>query len=305
MARLALILNGKKADDASVIAAVRSMRDLGHGIEISVTRGDGDASRMTEAALDRALAGDIDTIVAGGGDGTVNEVFATAANAASPPACSFGILPAGTANDFANGAGLPLADPVSALGIVTDTPARSIDLGGIDERTFVNAATGGFGAQVTVETDPELKRRFGGLAYILTGLARAGELTSHHGTFTGEGFSWSGTFVAMAIANGRLAGGGIPLCPEALLDDGLLDLTVIRAVGADARDDVIGRLLREGLNGIEPIRITARSPWFTYEGDGPLAVNLDGEPMSLPRFEARIRPRHLSVHLGADAPLAR
>lgn len=302
MARLALILNGKKADDPGIRDAIDALD--GHTISVSVTRGDGDASRMTEAALERAAAGEIDTIVAGGGDGTVNQVFSVAANAATPPQCSFGILPAGTANDFANGANLPLGDPHSAFDVAIGTPARAIDLGRIGDRTFVNAATGGFGAQVTVETDPDLKRALGGLAYILTGLARAGELTAHHGTFRGDGFSWSGTFVAMAIANGRLAGGGLPLCPDALLDDGLLDLTVIRAVGADSPDDPIGHLLREGLTGIEPIRITARSPWFSYEGDSPMAVNLDGEPMKLARFDATVLPRHLQVHLGPGAPLA-
>jgi diacylglycerol kinase family enzyme len=67
-----------------------------------------------------------------------------------------------------------------------------------------------------VETDPELKRRLGGFAYVLTGMSRFAELSANRGSFRAEGFSWEGPFMALAIGNGRQAGGGVPLCPDAL-----------------------------------------------------------------------------------------
>jgi YegS/Rv2252/BmrU family lipid kinase len=130
---------------------------------------------------------------------------------------SLGILPLGTANDFAHSAAIP--DLTAALQLAANAPPRWIDLGLLNGKPFVNIVSGGFGSRVTVETDPELKRRLGGLAYVLTGIA---ELSANRGSFRAEGFSSEGPFVAVAIGNGRQAGGGVPLCPDALIDDGLL-----------------------------------------------------------------------------------
>ena len=100
-------------------------------------------------------------------------------------------------------------------------------MGLLNDRPFINLVSGGFGSRVTVETDPELKRRLGGLAYVLTGISRFSELSANRGRFRAEGFSWEGPFVAVAIGNGRQAGGGVPLCPDALIDDGMLDLMIL------------------------------------------------------------------------------
>src|SRR5262245_32230924 len=95
------------------------------------------------------------------------------------------------------------------------------------QQTVHKLVFGGFGSRVTVETDPDLKRRLGGLAYVLTGISRFAELSANRGSFRAEDFSWEGPFVALAIGNGRQAGGGVPLCPDAVLDDGLLDLMIL------------------------------------------------------------------------------
>ena len=65
-----------------------------------------------------------------------------------------------------------------------------------------------------------------GLAYGITGIAHFAELSENQGLFRADGFSWQGHFLALAIGNGRQAGGGIPLCPDAQIDDGLLDLRI-------------------------------------------------------------------------------
>jgi diacylglycerol kinase family enzyme len=84
------------------------------------------------------------------------------------------------------------------------------------------------------------------LAYVLTGISRFAELSANRGRFRAEGFSWEGPFVALAIGNGRQAGGGVPLCPDALLDDGLLDLMILPELDHAARLDAFSHLLREG-----------------------------------------------------------
>ena len=72
------------------------------------------------------------------------------------------------------------------------------------------------------------------------------------------------------------AGGGIPLCPDALIDDGLLDLMILPAMDHAARVEAFSHLLREGASGIRAKLITTRSSWIEYESMHDLNVNLDG-----------------------------
>ena len=257
MAGIRIILHGKAAGDARVRTAVHTLRRDGHVVEVRVTWEPGDAARLAaEAIAEAGAAAKINSIVAGGGDGTINEVFAAAYAAGLPAGCSLGVLPLGTANDFAHSAGIPLEDPTAALQLAASGPLHWIDMGLLNGKPFINLVTGGFGSRVTVETDPELKRRLGGLAYLLTGVSHFAELSANHGSFRAEGFSWAGRFVAVAIGNGRQAGGGVPLCPDALVDDGLLDLMILPELDRAARLDAFTRLLREGAAAIRAELVT-------------------------------------------------
>jgi lipid kinase YegS len=312
MARIRIILNGKVAGNSAVRAAVQMLRQRGHDVEIRVTWETGDAKRLTSEAVSEAKAGKagedpgnagpIVCIVAGGGDGTINEVFAAAYEAGLPPECSLGVLPLGTANDFAHAAGLPIEDPAAALALIADAPARWIDIGVLDGRPFFNLVTGGFGSRVTVETDPELKKRLGGLAYVLTGMSRFAELSANAGRFRADGLAWEGRFLAVAIGNGRQAGGGVPLCPDAVIDDGMLDLIILPELDRSARLEAFARLLRNGAAAIRADLISARSAWIEFESEQPLNVNLDGEPMLAKWFRIECRNAALPVRLG-DSPL--
>ncbi|MCX5516287.1 lipid kinase YegS [Kaistia algarum] len=299
--RLRLILHGKAAGDARVRGAIEAVRGDGHEVEVRVTFEAGDASHFArEAVEDESL----DAIIAGGGDGTVNEVFAAAFLANPPPSLSFGVLPLGTANDFAHSTGIPVDDLTAALRLVTTRPAVPIDVGLLNGRPFINLVSGGFGSRVTVETDPDLKRRLGGLAYVVTGVARFAEIGSSRGVFKAENFEWEGSFLALAIGNGRQAGGGIPLCPTALLDDGALDLMILPDVPPEARLDTLSLLLKQGAAAIDTLKVTVRSPWIEYHSDEDLYVNLDGEPIRTRHFRAECRPKALRVHLGATELLS-
>jgi lipid kinase YegS len=295
---MCIILHGKAAADARVRAAVSELRKGGHSVEVRVTWEAGDAARLTTEAVAGAHRGDIDCIVSGGGDGTINEVFAAAYAAQLPERCSLGVLPLGTANDFAHSAGVPIADVTAALRLAAGAPLRWMDAGFVDGRLFVNLVSGGFGSRVTVETDPKLKERLGGLAYAITGMAHFAELSDNSGRFRADGFSWEGRFLALAIGNGRQAGGGIPLCPNALIDDGLLDLTILPAMDRAARLDAFGHLLRQGAAGMRDQLVTTRSSWIAYESEHDLNINLDGEPVVLKRFRVETRRRVLPVRLG-------
>ena len=108
-------------------------------MEVRVTWEPGDAARLTAEAVAEAGRGKIDCIVAGGGDGTINEVFAAAYAAGLPGECSLGVLPLGTANDFAHSAGVPTEDATAALQIAVSAPRRWIDVGLVNGRFFIHA----------------------------------------------------------------------------------------------------------------------------------------------------------------------
>jgi lipid kinase YegS len=223
MTKVRLVLHGKQAQNPAVRAAVAAARASGHDVEVRVTWEAGHAAQFAQEA---SLLG-IPRVAAGGGDGTINEVVSgLLAGGGRAQGAALAVVPLGTANDFAHGCHIPL-DPSAALGLAVTAAPRPMDVGRVEGRPFVNVATGGFGTEITVETRPELKKALHGAAYLITGLTHLAELRPVEARFTGPGFSWAGELLVLAVGNGRQAGGGHVLCPEALLDDGLLDVNIL------------------------------------------------------------------------------
>ncbi len=302
--RWRLILNGKSAGDSAVREAVAAFRKRGIELHVRVTWEGGDAERYVAEAIDHG----VDTLIAGGGDGTLSAVAETLAHRSEPADAlpSLALLPLGTANDFAAASGLP-DEPVAALALITSQPARPIDLLRIDAdgRTWwcANVASGGFGTQVTVETDEGLKKVLGGLAYVLTGLSRLGRAKPIMARARGPGFEWEGGFIALGVGNGRQAGGGQALCPEALIDDGQLDVTIIPELTGEFAATV-GELITGGKQAaLERVATRARLNRVEILADQPLTLNLDGEPVDARHFRIECVPGRVRMHLPADCPL--
>ena len=299
---LFIVLHGKQAANARVRQAVAAQRKAGHKVEVRVTWEAGDVPRMVREAVDAGA----NTVVAGGGDGTINEVVDSLVPLVNEePAATvrpaLGILPLGTANDFARAGGIPL-DPVAALQHIVDSEPASIDVGRAGERTFINVATGGFGTQVTVETSEDLKRLLGGTAYLLTGLTRFNSIHSSAGSFRGPDFAWQGKFLVLAVGNGRQAGGGHVLCPLAQLNDGLLDVSILPDVELADLSTALGNLLRGGLAAVEQTVIRAQVPWLEIRSETPLNINLDGEPIAGHEFRFEVQAGAVRAHL-PNSPL--
>ncbi|MDH4569532.1 lipid kinase YegS [Pseudomonas sp. BN414] len=288
-----LILHGKQATNDDVRTAVEARREDGWELAVRVTWEAGDARRL----VGEALAAGYRTLIAGGGDGTLREVAEAMVQADSD--ASLALLPLGTANDFARAAGVPL-EPREALALL-DVAPRAIDLGDAGGHLFLNMVTGGFGSKITANTSEDLKKVLGGAAYFLTGLTHFAEVHSAMGSFRGPDFFWEGEFLALGIGNGRQAGGGHPLCPQAVLNDGLLDLCII-----PAPQDVVGTLttlLSGGILGLEAVSVSARLPWVEVEAAEGLDLNLDGEPLESSRLRVSARVGALRLHLPEDSPL--
>ena len=293
MKSIRLILHGKSSDEPELRDAVAELRNHGHDVSVRVTWEAGDAARFAR----EAVADGISVIVAGGGDGSLNEVVNGVMHGDTADHCdvAVAVLPMGSANDFAASCGIP-EDPASALRFAAEGSAALIDVGKANERFFINVASGGFGAQVTATTPGELKRALGGVAYALMGFATVirGHETRRVRIQSPE-FACEETLVMMAIGNGRQSGGGFSITPNALLDDGLLDATFVRdfpTVEAAA----VAREISQPESEENQFVFALRSSRLTVESaeDDIEFFNLDGEPsppFHTVRFE--VRPRAL------------
>ncbi len=303
-ARWRLILNGKSTGNEDVREAVHILRERGIALDVRVTWEGGDAERYVAEAIDHG----VDTIIAAGGDGTLSEVAETLAHRDEPAGAlpSLGLLPLGTANDFATAAGIP-ADPLAALSLIEQQSPRPVDLLRIDADGkpwwCANVASGGFGTEVTVETDEGLKKVLGGLAYLVTGISRLGKIEPIQARVRSQDFHWQGGFIALGIGNGRQAGGGQVLCPEALINDGLLDLTIIPELSGEVMS-TFAALVKGGKRGaLEQVAERARAQWVEIDADQPMTLNLDGEPVKARHFRIDCVPGRVRMHLPHDSEL--
>ncbi|MDN3524192.1 lipid kinase YegS [Halomonas sabkhae] len=292
-----LILNGQVAQLPALRQAVFASRRSGARLEVHVTWEAGDAARLAEQAGRDGMT----RVIAGGGDGTVNEVVNGLMRLVRHQRPELGILPLGSANDLATSLGMPMP-PGKALAVALTGAARRVDVVRLDERYFLNMTTGGFGAEVTSSTPKSLKRLMGGGAYSLIGALKAWQHRRYPGEIRwAEGRRRADLFV-LAMGNGIQSGGGQPLTPEACLDDGLLDILVVRDFAS--LQDMI-RMRRElQTRPVQGAFVEAfRTRWLSYEGRQPLPLTLDGEPMQRRRFSAEVEPSALELVAPAGCPL--
>ncbi|MDU2940050.1 MAG: lipid kinase YegS [Enterobacteriaceae bacterium] len=291
-----LILNGKNAGDELLREAVYMLRNEGVTIHVRVTWEKGDAERYVEEAWRLG----VETVIAGGGDGTINEVSTALIQLAGENVPAMGILPLGTANDFATSAGVPdTLDKALKLAIAGN--AVAVDIARVNNKTcFINMATGGFGPRITSETPEKLKAALGGVSYLIHGLMRMDTLTPDRCDIRGENFHWHGDALVIGIGNGRQAGGGQQLCPDALINDGLLHLRVFTG---DGLLPAIFTTLTQPQDS--PNIIDGASSWFEVSAPHEITFNLDGEPLRGESFRIEILPNALRCRLPPDCPLLR
>ena len=219
---------------------------------------------------------------------------------------TLGLVPMGTANDFASAAGIPVA-AIEAFELIDARPATPIDLLKLVANEQVhwaaNLASGGFGTQVTVETPEGMKKLLGGLAYLVTGMARLGRIEPLQARIHGPGFAWEGGFIALGIGNGSQAGGGQALCPDARIDDGLLDVTIVPELSGEV-GGTLATMLTEGKHAaLDRVATRAQLPWVEVDAAAPLTLNLDGEPVESGHFRVDCVRHRVRMHVPIDCAL--
>jgi len=284
-----VLLNGKKAGLEPVRSAIFSARENGP-VDVRVTWEAGDVFRLVQEACTEGCS----RLVAGGGDGTVNEVADALLQLPADARPELAILPLGTANDFATACSIP-ANPLAALELAQSGKASAIDAVQANEYHFINVASGGFGAKVTANTPVALKNFLGGGAYTLSGLVQALNFVPYEGKVHMPEESVQSHVIFGAVCNGRQAGGGQQLAPNALLDDGLLDIVGLNHFPKEAVAQVIKEFQDPEANGEYVKRY--RLPWAEWESEVEMPINLDGEPVKAKKIRFEVLPGAIKLVL--------
>lgn len=253
------------------------------------------SGKQTRKLMKQAVKNGTTRVIGAGGDGTVNAVANAILRLGMGETMDMGLVPLGTANDFARAFGDDGSDPEASLRRALTGESKPIDLGRINGEVFVNVASGGYGAMITATTDVEIKRRLGGIAYTLAGIARINELVPTKARVTLDGGETREVdLTIMAIGNSRFAGGGFDVTPLADVSDGKLDFAMLAPPGlVEGRPDL--RAIFERDDPTEAFMFRAQFEQAVIETDTPYHINLDGEPMVGTRFEVDILPGALRL----------
>jgi diacylglycerol kinase (ATP) len=284
LARTVVIFNPGAGGAEEFEAARRRLAE--RGVEIRPTGAAGDARRLAQEAADQ----DAGLVVAAGGDGTVNSVVngVMAARQHGRASPTIGIIPLGTGNDLPRTLDIPL-DPNQALDVIESAAQQTIDLIRVrhGRRTFYgcNVAAGGFTGQMNEAMTDAMKKTWGPLAYLRGAIKVVPDLTRYHTNIRYDGRATERVqALNIIVANGRTAGGGTVVAPDANPQDGLLDVVIVRGGTALELAGVAARLLAGDYTNSDLVahrqarRVHVRSkPGMWFNVDGELITN---EPLT-------------------------
>ncbi|MGG7463654.1 diacylglycerol kinase family protein [Plantibacter sp. YIM 135347] len=180
-------------------------------------------------AVDGAIADGLDGLVVVGGDGMVS----LAVEAVHGTGLPFGVVPSGTGNDIARGLGIPLDDPEAAIARLVESlrrEPRTIDAGRVVHASgttwFAGVLSAGFDAIVN-ERANLMRRPKGKSRYTIALFRELLTLRPHRYRLVVDGVEETVDAVLISVANNTSLGGGMLVAPDAVLDDGLLDLFIV------------------------------------------------------------------------------
>lgn len=298
MTRVAVVANPAKLEDVEkarrVVEDVCTARGLDAPLWFETTVEDPGGGQARDA-----LAQGADVVCALGGDGTVRAVGEVLAGSDA----ALGLLPAGTGNLLARALGLGTDDLAAATEVALTGRDVRLDVGAVrvdggDEQAFLVMAGIGLDAEMMDRTDERLKAAVGWPAYILGGLRAllGGGFTAHVQVAGGPVVRRSAR--AVVIGNSGQLQGGLELMPDAVLDDGLLDVAVVAPRGVRGWVRALWTVATSGAGHRHLDRQQAAA--VRVRAGAPTATQLDGDPIGEFReLEARVRPGALRVRLAA------
>lgn len=277
------------------------MKQRGLEFETHMTTAAGSATQAVRQALKDGKT----TIIAVGGDGTANEVVNGFFEGETPinPDARLGIISRGTGCDLIKTLGIPKDYP-GALDVIAANRERKIDLalmeytqddGTPGRRWFANIADAGLGAAVCKRVNRVSKSAGGLLSYLSGTLWSVLSYKNRWARIAVDGEQiYEGSLVLAAVANGNYFGGGMHLAPIARIDDGKLDLILVRGLG---KLRLLVNLLRiyRGTHLSHPKISTYRVDEVEINGEKPLEIEMDGETPGNSPVKISVRPGAIKV----------
>lgn len=272
--RIPVILN-PAARSTQAAAREAAIRALTPSPELILTTAPGEARDIAE----RLARDGHELVVAGGGDGTMNEVLqgicrVNAERAPGEKHTALGVLPLGTMNVFSLELGLPSADMTACWQKISSGSRREIDLWLANEHYFVQLAGVGFDAEIIQETPWERKKRLGPLSYVVSAVQVLGRTPPVLTVKIDGRPDMLGSVVL--IGAGKHYGGPVQIFPKADNQDGLLDVLVFRQLGGWEFAQMIRAVLERGYDtALDLDYLQVRE--FTVEAEPAAPYELDGE----------------------------
>ncbi|MDQ3624016.1 MAG: diacylglycerol kinase family lipid kinase, partial [Verrucomicrobiota bacterium] len=236
-----------------------------------------------------------ETVIAAGGDGTLNEVLNGLENAFGR--VRLGLLPLGTGNDFARSLKLP-TEVDAALGILAAGHTRRVDilrLEGASRRHALNVSAGGFSGTVNEKLTDKLKATWGPLSYVRGFVEALPELADYHTEIVlDEEERIEVPAYNIVVANGAWVAKGLPIAPEAQIDDGLADLVLIPAASI-AQLAVLAPQILLGSHLASDLVVFRRARKIVVKADPPMNFNTDGEWFGGTPVTFTVLPRAIEV----------
>ncbi|MCL6456866.1 MAG: diacylglycerol kinase [Gorillibacterium sp.] len=259
------------------------------GFETSThaTIGEGDAVLAARDAVERGF----DVVIAAGGDGTLNEVINGLAEQPNRP--KLGILPLGTTNDFARALGIP-RNYIAACDLIIKQQTRSVDIGKVNQKYFINIAGGGSMTELTYEVPSRLKTILGQLAYYVKGLEKLPWLRPIKVTVETDEQIFEEEIMLFLAANSNSVGGFEKLAPDASLNDGKLDLFMLKKCNLPEFIRIVTAAMRgEHMN--DPNVIYVPTSRIKVTSEDYVQLNLDGEFGGTLPCEISVLPSHVDI----------
>jgi diacylglycerol kinase (ATP) len=271
------------------------LRTLVRDLDITLTTGEEDIERAAARAVDE----ECDLLFVAGGDGTINiAVRSVAAREGALDRIAFGVIPAGTGNDFAKA--LDLGEVAErAVEVMLEGQIIDVDLGVLNDRTFVNASAGGFVADVSATLTEGLKDTTGKLSFVIGGARAlfgrepfAADVLVSGSDQPGMSQPYAGPveLQMFTVCNARFLGGGYPMAPHALIDDGLLDVFLVKRTATLEFVGLLQKMAAGDHTGDDRI-LYFRSAGLELGFDRVINVNTDGEVLEADRCTYRVRHR--------------
>jgi YegS/Rv2252/BmrU family lipid kinase len=293
--KITLIVNpiaGGRKRKGNMINFIKEYFSLrGHELTLKQTTGRGEATEFAQQAVDNKA----DIVVAVGGDGTINEVGSGLVNTD----VTLGIIPCGSGNGLARSLNIP-QNVEQACKLILEGNISSIDVGRANERYFFLVAGIGFDAKVGKRFDDYPNR--GAISYFYLG---AKEFFVYKPewvkiSINSEIFEIKPSVVA--VANGQQYGNGAIIAPDAKLNDGLLDISIVHRLSFFQLFGALPKLFKGQIKKFANAEFH-KSQTICIERKAPALVNIDGEPiLESPVVECSVLPNALKVFAAKNSP---